>query len=629
MATTWCPDLSGDPAIIAVGQAHDKFMELGTFTYNLAIGNLDGLNNVDLTPVDFTVNFDFVDPQATFRRPVRPQFDDAALEFRDPGVSIPEAPAWTPGTVTITEPPDIEIEPPVLSFSAKPSAPNITMPVAPHDPVDIVMPIEPDYPLPDVPTFESLHLPDVPSITLPEFEGQRPEPFDPPFDDSWTFDPKPYVGTLVDTLVDTLRPMIVGSEALPQVIERAIFERGRSRIEVENRRAIDQASAEFASRGFSEPPGMLSGRISDLIQAGHNQIAEFSRDTAIKQFEESLASQRFAITQGAALEGTLIQLHVEEQRTLLQAATFQRESAIAVLNARVQIFNVQLAAYQTDAQVFRERIQAELAKVEIFKAQVDAELARGQINEQRVRLYEAQLRGVVAMADFYRQRVETVKVQADINKLAIDRFHAEVDAYEVQWRAHIAEWQGYSASIEGESKRVDLYRSMVDAAAKRVDAWSSMNSSQIELEKLRLSQHGMSLDVWRTAIQRFEALLGAERARLAAVGQSVDAKARIYTADADVEQAASAAADRSFELGLAAARARVDTQLKTADMRIQQALGLLAQYVEIQKAKATISAQLAASTMSAVHYGASISSGRNKSTSCSQNFSFQGEIIDA
>lgn len=58
-------------------------------------------------------------------------------------------------------------------------------------------------------------------------------------------------------------------------------------------------------------------------------------------------------------------------------------------------------------------------------------------------------------------------------------------------------------------------------------------------------------------------------------------------------------------------------------------LGLLSQSGEIQRAKAQISSQLAASTMSAVNYGASVSSGRSKSSSCSQNFSFQGEIADA
>lgn len=216
-----------------------------------------------------------------------------------------------------------------------------------------------------------------------------------------------------------------------------------------------------------------------------------------------------------------------------------------------------------------------------------------------------------------------------INRFGIDKYRAQVDAYEARWRAHVAEWQGYTASVEGEGKRADLYRTLVDANAKRVDAWAASNNMQFEAERLRMAQHGVDLDVWRAGITRWDATLSGERARLAAVGQAFDAKARIYSADAGVEQAASAAADRSFELGLARERADVDVQLQQAQMRIQQMLGLLAQSAEIQRAKAQISSQLAASTMSAVNYGASVSSGRSKSNSCSQNYSFQGEIADA
>lgn len=629
MATTWCPDLSADAAITLVGSAHDKFMELGSTTYNMAVSNLQGLNSVRLDPIDFNVDFRFADPQATFQRPRRPDLDEGALEFRAPDVPLPSAPGFVAAPISISEAPELDAQPPTLAFGAKPTTPNVIEPTLPVDPAPIVLPAEPTYVLPQVPTFEALNLPDVPNIVLPEFEAEKPTFIEPPFNDTWQFEAAPYVSTLVDTLTATLKPMIVGSQALPRIIEDAIFQRARSRIELDTQRNVDQAVSEFAARGFAEPQGMLASRILEVRQTGQGAVAEASRDAAIKQFEESLANQRMAIAQGAALEGTLAQLHTDEQKLMLQAATFQRETVIAVLNARISVFNARLQAYQTDAQVLRDRIQAELAKVEVFRAQIEGERARGEINEQRVRLYESQLRGVTTLADFYRTRVEAVKVQADINRFGIDKYRAQVDAYEARWRAHVAEWQGYTASVEGEGKRADLYRTLVDANAKRVDAWAASNNMQFEAERLRMAQHGVDLDVWCAGIMRWDATLSGERARLAAVGQAFDAKARIYSADAGVEQTASAAADRSFELGLARERADVDVQLQQAQMRIQQMLGLLSQSAEIQRAKAQISSQLAASTMSAVNYGASVSSGRSKSNSCSQNYSFQGEIADA
>ncbi|MFT3756263.1 MAG: hypothetical protein QM769_10030 [Pseudoxanthomonas sp.] len=125
-----------------------------------------------------------------------------------------------------------------------------------------------------------------------------------------------------------------------------------------------------------------------------------------------------------------------------------------------------------------------------------------------------------------------------------------------------------------------------------------------------------------------QALLQAEQTRLGAVANSVGAQTQLFSAEAQVEVIAFAANDRSFELDLSRERARVDTQLKQADMNINQLQFLLSQMVEVAKAKAQIASQLAASTMSAVNYGASVSSSSN-SQSCSTNFSFSGETGDA
>lgn len=625
---TWCP-ISNTLAEVLVDQAHVKFMDQGTRTYNLAVSNLNALNEITMEPFEFNVSFDYADPQATFNRPPRPDLDDSALEFRDPNIPIGPAPNFTARDLSFSDAPDINIPEPVMNLPGKPAAPNVAMPTAPADPIDINMPLPPDYELPPVPTMMDLQLPDVPDVQMPEFQVERPEFVEPPFLETWEFTPEPYTERLVQELTDTLKPMIVGSETLPQAIERAIFERGRSRIEVETNRNVSQAIDEFASRGFSEPQGQLSGRVSEIRQAGQNAVAEQSREAMIRQFELSLEQQRFAITQGAALEGTLIQLHVEEQRFLLEAAKFQMESALAVVNFRIQVFNAQMQAYAIDAQVFRDRIAAEMSKVELYRTQLEGERIRGELNRQHVALYEAKLSALNTMAQFYKTQVDAVEVQARINMQAIERYKAEMSAYETRWNAHVAEWRGYGVAVEAETKQVDIYRAMVDAAAKRVDAWASRNSFDLDAERLRMQQHTVQTDVWRSQIDRLRAMLDGERARLAAVSTSFDARARLYQADGAVEATASAAADRSFELGLARERAEVDTQLKNAEMHIGQLEFLLSQAVEIQKAKAQVASQLAASTMAAVNYGATTSTGNTRSNSCSTNFTFAGEIADA
>lgn len=625
---TWCP-ISNTLAEVLVDDAHARFTNLGTQTYNRAVQNLNDLNSIEMAPFEFNVSFDYANPQSIFIRPPRPDLDTGELAFRDPNLPIGPAPTFTARELVFDDAPDIDVPDPILNFVPRPNAPAVALPAAPGDAIEINLPVPPSYVLPPVPTMQALNLPTLPVVDLPTFTANRPQFVEPPFLETWSFTPEPYTERLVDDLVSTLRPMIVGSQTLPLAIERAIFERGRSRIEVEINRNVDQAVSEFAARGFTEPQGQLSGRVSEIRQGGQNAVAVESREAMIRQFELSLEQQRFAITQGAALEGTLIQLHVEEQRFLLEAAKFQMDAALAVVNFRVQVFNAQMQAYSIDAEVFRTRIQSELSKIELYRAQLEGQRVIGELNRIEVQRYEAQLSAVNTMAQFYKTQVEAVEVQARINMQGIERYKAELSAYETVWNAHVAEWRGYSAAVEGESKRVDIYRALVDATAKRVDAWAARNSFEIDSERLRMQQHGINTDVWRAGITRLSAMLDTERARLSAVSTGFDARARIYTADAGVEQMASAAADRSFELGLTRERAEVDTQLKNAEMHIQQLQFLLTQAVEIQKAKAQIASQLAASTMSAVNYGASTSTSNSRGQSCSTNFTFAGEIADA
>lgn len=611
-----------------VVDAHSRFTSLGERTYNMAVSNLRDLTEVQLEPTEFNVSFDFDGQLAGFNRPMRPSIDWSRFDFRAPG-DVAAAPAFTPNGITFDSAPEQEIAAPTLTFGPKPDRPDVPVPVAPAPSAPLDVPLPPDYVIPPVPTLDQLNLPTTPDVRIPTMELEPPVYVEPPFSEDWTFAPEKYASHLMDTLVGKLAPMVEGQEALPPAISAALFERSRSRIEVETGRAVEQAVAEFASRGFAEPNGVLNARVMEVRQAGQNALAEASRDVAIKEFEEALANLRFAITQASALEGVRVNLHTAEQGILLQAAQFQRESTLAVLNYRIGVHNLKLETYRTEAQVMRDRIQAELAKVEVYRAQIEGERARGEINGQRVQIYEARLRGVQTMAEIYRERVNAVKVQAEINREGIERYRIEVDAFGERWRAHVAEWQGYSASVDGEGKRADVYKSLVEASTERTRAWSLSQNFKVEAERLRMQQHGQSLEAWRAGLQKMEALLAAERARLTAVAGATGAQAQIYAAEAGVEQAASAATDRSFELGLSRARADVDTQLSVAEMRINEARGLIDQAMEMRRAQAQIGSQLAASTMSAVSYGASVSSGWSQSKGCSQSFNFSGEIADA
>jgi len=611
-----------------VGDAHTKFTNKGDELYKLVVDGLTDVDDIGISPVEFNISFDFEGQLTPFSRPATPTLDADAFQIRLPAEVAPP-PAFTPAPVEGASAPEFDAEMPTLTFGVKPTRPNIQVPQMPDDPEALQMPVAPDTPLPALPTFEQLRLPVLPDIDLPSFSGELPQLVEPPFDDSWTFEPKPYVSQLKDQLCGTIEGMLQAKPALPEHVEAMIFQKGRSRQEIETGREVEQTLAQFGTRGWNTPNGVLTAQVREVRQRGQDRISEFNRDAAIKQYEETLQNLRLALAQGAALEGVYINLHVEEQRFALEAARFAREATMAVLQYRLSVFETRMQGYQIEAQVMRDRIQAELAKIEVFKAQLDGERLRGDVNEQRVRLYSEQIRALGLMTDFYRNQVEAVKAKADVQRLVFDRYKTAVDGFDSRWRAYVSEWQGYTASVEGEGKRADLYRTLVDAQSKRVDAWATTENLKVERERLRTQQFGQQLSGWQALIAKRESELGAERSRLAAVSSLVEAQARLYSASASVEQAASAASDRSFELGLARSKARMDAGGRNAELMLQQAKFLTDQLLSVNDTKLKIGAQLTAASWSAVNYSAGVSASVGQSSSCNQSFVFNGETSDA
>lgn len=599
-------------AVQFVQEGHNKFLGKAESTLAEAIAQITALSHFNTTPTAFNVSFDYNDHLAPFQRPVSPVLDSAGFALRPldlPGLP----PAFDLHTVDVGTTPEYDLVAPVIAFAAKPERPVIARPTAPARPAAPVMPDEPDYQryIPEKITLRDLNLPTFADLQLPEYAVSRRGLGNFAIGDVGSFTPEAYVSALLDKVKSRVTTWMDGQEALPVAIERALFARGRSRVTVETEALVEQAVDDFGARGFTQPPGMLAARIDAIRQAGQDRIADFSREAMLKSFDEALANMRLAVSSGLQLEGMAINLHLEHQRLLLASAGHLRDTSVAVLNARIAWFNAEIAAAEDERQQVETVLKIELAQLEDIRQRLEGEKLKGDINEQTVRQYEAQWGAVEKLANFHRSRVEAVKVIADTNRIPIEIFEAETRAFETLWSAHAKEWDGYRASVEGETSKATLHRSLVEAFTARTNGVVQFGRLKLDQEQLRVTEHGQQLQHYEAGLRRVGLQLDAERARLAAVGQKADAEATLYRARADVEQAASAATDRSFQLGLEAARARVDTQMEQARIRSNENVALQGLTLEALKAIATILSQLAASTMSAVNYGASVSSADN------------------
>lgn len=617
---------TSDPAVLFVEAGQSIFLTQAQTTLQQAQQYISELAGFVTTPTSVNVSFDFNDQLTPFQRPTRPVLNDADFNLQPqetPGLP----PEFVAQDVDLDDIPEFTDAPPTIVMPAQPVQPNVALPVSPGAPPPLVMPEEPDYSsiAPAPVTLLDLNLPVLPVVQLPTFTSQRPsiQPF--AFNDDFGFTPADYVSALLTKIQNRVSTWMDGEEALPLAIERALFDRGRGRITVETQAAEEQAFDDFAARGFAQPPGMLTARLDAIRRKAQDQVADLNREVVLKEFDEALANMRLAVTSGIQLEGVTINLHLETQRLLLASAQYLRDTGIAILNARIAQFNAEMQGYQIDAQVLETLLKEALAQLDIYRAQLEGEKLKGDINQQTVALYTAQWDAVKTLAEFYSTRVEAVKVQGDANRIPLELFTEQCKAFDSLMDANSKQWDGYRAAVEGETAKATLYNSLVSAYATRTDAVVKSGSLKIDREKLRIAEHAQNLQVYDGSLRRLAQLLETERSRLAAVGSKAAAQATMYRADADVEQAASASTDRSFQLGLESARARVDAQLETARIRSSENVALSGLQLEALKALAQILSQLASSTMSAVNYSASVSSGMSRSMGRSANWSGEAE----
>lgn len=611
-----------------VNEAWDYYRGLGNDWIEKASQAIGDLSSVQVQPISFSVNYNPGDWLPHFQRPQRPEDPDVPAV-----VSVtPTPPDLDP--VTMRALGEAPAEPDFSGIAyAPPTRPNAPLPTAPTgitptlDPV--LVPDRPDYVLPDVPTLFDLNLPDVPVITLPEFDGVRPQ-FDValPEDGALAWAEERYQSALLGELTTKLRDMLQGSLGLPLTVEQAIFDRGRAREDRASRKLTQEVAEDMASRGLTEPNGILAKRLKAAHKTNRDNVSGLNRDLTIRTAEMAIESVRFAVGQGMAMEQVLIQANQSINERALRAAIHVRDYGIARLNALVAYHNLQMQAYQIDAQVWRTRIEGELSKLEVLKAEIDAQRLVGEINRDLIARYTAQLEGVKALADFYRSDVEAAKVKGDINLQRIEAAKLRLEQY--------------STEVEGWGKLQDGYKHQVDAAlgtvrfgevlagmyGARVQAYRTKGQAYFDEGRFQIERNGQTLERFRAELSAADQDLRAQLGNIDAIVRVHGARAGMYQAEGAIAQAESAAMDRNVQLRIENERNRVQTHLQEWEIKINQALKIGEILVEQIKAKAAAIAQLAAASQSGVNFGASMSDSQSYGYSKGASIGYSGEAPD-
>lgn len=618
-----CPNWLGDVAVGMVDSAYTTYTGFAMQSFTAAMDALSALEQFTVKPINFSVSYNIDEKLYGIERPEAPK--DPKIKFLSPQ-EPPEPPRFSLSDITFDTPPSFNEAPPVLTL---PPPPGETLPAPPGAApalVPLTIPAAPTLDFPAIPELIDIVIPSAPSIMLPTFSGVRPSGDIPIPVENFAFTPEQYTSALLDKVTGRVSAMLEGGTGLPAAVAQALRDRAYVAVDAEEARAVQTARDEFASMGWDEPNGMLAARLLQVRQNSQSQRSALSRDIYIRDEEIAIENLRFAVTNGISLESQLISAHNAHMQLSLQAEQFAVDVSIRIFDGRVALFNAQMQAYQVDAQVYRDLIQAELAKLEIFKAQIDAERLKGEINQQAVAIYEQRVRALLAHVEIYKAQIDAVRAQGEANAQQIEAYRTTVQAYAERVRAHTAIWDGYRSRVDAELAKGRVYETLTNAYATRVRAWSDVQTSRAQQQTAQVRMRELELQGWRGQVDTFVALVGAERERVTTELGIFNGLIERFRAQTALEVAAGDAAGRQFQLSMEQERARVDTSLKQAELDIQQLVQLVGLALEKLKTIATVSSQLAASSMSAVNFSAGVSSGRNQSQSCNTNFTYSGEL---
>lgn len=215
---------------------------------------------------------------------------------------------------------------------------------------------------------------------------------------------------LVDTELTLAQGWVINvlsnGGAMNPTIENQYWQRDRDRIARETAVKVDEATSLWASRGFALPPGAAVGAVALLQRTGLEQLAQSSRDVAIKKYETEVMLQQKAIELAISLRQTAMTAMVEFIKALVFAPRDSAQQFGAVSVQATKSANDALTSY------FGATTQANInlidAQARVSIASTANQLAAGQMGiDAAVKVADLQLRSDLGRTDIAVRQNET------------------------------------------------------------------------------------------------------------------------------------------------------------------------------------------------------------------------------
>lgn len=533
---------------------------------------------------------------------VKPTLDDINtdnLTYTDPGFS-----AVNPSITDLGEP--------SVDYPDEPVAPSLK---------DISAPAIPEYDMPSPPVIDEISVPTPPDLSIPVFETTFVE-YDIPVPAEFNWDENPYNSEVWDTLLAKVIDGIVnGGTGLDPDVEQAIFDRAKHRQLYENDKAYREAEQYFAARGFILPPGAMAAKLQEISEAILRENTDLNEKIMIEQADLAQKNTHFMLEMGRQAEGILRDFHNQQENRSLDAAKTLVDSSVAIVNAHIARFNSQVEKYKADASIFRERVQAALAEVELYKAEMEGSKVHAQIQQIRNEIYKTQIAAIEAVMRLYTTQLEGVKLQQELEMLKVEIYKANTDVYTAKINAEKLKVEVFAATSEAQKRKVEIYSEQVRAYAVQVEAKKTELEAKVSALQGKISKNTVEIEAYKAEIAQYEAEIDGQARVIGAQAQVFSAKASAISSEAQAQSAYYGVKVKEIEANIAVEELKLRGAVAEIDASVRSYVALKELQVKTTEGAMQVSAQLAASALSAVHASATYGYGASRSESGSWNYS--------
>lgn len=492
---------------------------------------------------------------------------------------------------------------PVVTYDVAPTVPDVAAISVPAAPT-VTLPSVPSYLGLSTPTFGGLDLHEsyldnlttIPTLTL-----AVPTPY------NYNRGPA-YASALLSELSLTIDTRLGGGTGLSPAVEQAIWDRGRSRETATWLANQSEVTRNAEALGFPLPAGVVAAQLEAAQQTYFNKLSELSRDVSIKQAELEQENLKQAIDVGMQLESKLLDYSLQYERIAFESAKEVADNALAIYNAQIEKYKSLLDAYRTYAAAYDTIIKGQLAKVDVFKAQIAAEQAKADANRTLVEQYKAGVEAALAVVEVFKAQVAGAQTLVVIEQAKISAAGERIKAYVAQVNAETAKVEAYKASVQAEATKVDVYKTKAEAFAVKVGAQAEVAKANVtRFEALHRAKSGE----W----DGYKARVGAEQARLQALGAQSSTLLDAYKAAAAALESSAAMHTRVWEGQIKNYEASQQIAIQAAKINGDNALHSSAARLDAAKVGAQIYAQLTASAYGMMRASAQTAASGNNSVS--------------